>query len=315
MTKTQVISYINSRFGAAKLNTKNTTFASISTSPTRVGWWMNIKLKNFKKDWNIILNGEDQIKLLQIPAATFTSPVKNFRIWESKNAADILISSDRQDRYLKDILSGGTGVDFKPFIVEKFSIPEELKSSSDKKSVSRPALKPEVISFTSVPKLDPVVRKQRIIVHNQTNITYEKLFGEFLKGADYIELQDPWIRLPYQFQNLLEFCVMLGNNNNEPGRTISLKVISWNTREFQEQSKTCFEEIAASVKDMRINLTFALEKHHDRYIKANNDCKIILGRGLDIYEKREGRFSIGDVDQRWRKCKPCEITYLVQTSV
>lgn len=312
MTKTQAISYINSRLGEAKLNTQNTTFASISTSPARIGWWMNIKLQNFEKDWNIVLLEQDKIFWLKIPGNMFQNPERHFRIWESKNAADLLISSDRKDRYLKDISSGGTGVDFKPFIIEKYPISGEMKSPIGKVSSSKPPLKPEVISFTSNSELNSKVRKQRIIVQDQTNITYEKLFGEHLIGADNIDLQDPWIRLPYQFQNLMEFCVMLGNNNTEPGRTISLKVISWNTREFQEQSKTCFEEIAASVKDMRINLTFALEKHHDRFIKADNGWKIILGRGLDIYEKREGRFSIGDVDQRWRKCKPCEITYLKQ---
>lgn len=307
MTKTQAISYINSRLGKVQLKTRNTTFASISTSPTRVGWWMNIKLENFKKDWNIILLDQDQIKWLKIPADTFKSPVKHFRIWESKNAADILISSDRQDRYFKDISSGSTGVDFRPFIVEKFSIPEEMKANKNTQRSSYS--KPELISFTSVPNLDTELQKQRIIKQGQTNITYKKLFEGHLKGADIIKLQDPWIRLPYQFNNLLEFCVMLGNCN-ESGKTINLKVISWNLKDFQSQSIESFEEIAAVVQEMGINLTYVLERHHDRFIEANNGNKIILGRGLDIFEKREGRFSIGDVDQRWRKCKACEITYL-----
>ncbi|MCY2687568.1 MIT C-terminal domain-containing protein [Salinimicrobium sp. TH3] len=308
MKKAQALNFINSRSGVEKLKNRNTTFANISISGSKAAWWMNIKLDNFKKDWNILLVGEDQLFWLQIPAMTFKNPEKYFRIWEEKNAVNLVVSCDRQDRYFQDISSGAIGVDFKPFIREKFSIPEELNSLPEH-SLKKSKQKPEVISFTSVPSLRPEVRKQRIIVQDQTNISYDRLFAKHLRGADNIELQDPWIRLPYQFQNLLEFCVMLGNNK-EPGGTINLKVISWNTREFQEQSKACFEEIAASVKEMRINLTFALEKHHDRYIKADNGCKVILGRGLDIYEKREGRFSIGDVDQRWRKCKPCEITYL-----
>lgn len=309
MTKTQAISYINKKLGGDNLRTRNTTFASISKSPYRVGWWMNIKLQNFEKDWNIILKGENDLTWLKIPANTYKNPERYFRIWESKNAADLLISSDHQDQFLKDISSGGTGVDFRPFIIEKLAISEEIKSVSNKMGPETSRSNPELISFTSVPHINEV-RKQRIITQDQTNITFEKLFGQSLKGADNIKIQDPWIRLPYQFCNLLEFCVMLGNNNNEPGRTINLHVISWNTREFQGQSKEFFEEIAASVKEMRIHLTFVLEKHHDRFIKADNGCKIILGRGLDIFEKREGRFSIGDIDQRWRKCKACEITYL-----
>ncbi|WP_324720506.1 MIT C-terminal domain-containing protein [Salinimicrobium sp. HB62] len=310
MIKSQVISYINSKIGVDKLKTRNTTFANKSVSGSRVAWWMNIKLENFEKNWNIILVEESEFLYLNIPANTFKNPEKYFRVWDEKNAVNLVVSSDRQDGYLKDTSSGGTEVDFKPFIVKRFPIPEKMQSSELYQAPRSSRLKPEVISFTSVPKLHPEVRRQRIISQNQTNVSYEKLFGSHLKGADNIKLQDPWIRMPYQFNNLLEFCVMLGNNNNEPGRTINLKVVSWNTEEFIEHSKDCFNQLGAAVKEMRINLTFVLEQHHDRFIEADNGYKIVLGRGLDIFEKREGRFSIGDVDQRWRKCKACEITYI-----
>lgn len=302
MTKFQAINYLNKQLGKEVFKNSNTNFSNINSR--RNVWWMNIKLERLKEDFNILLIGEDDLHWLKIPANSF-NPQIDFRIWEEKNAIDLYLSSDKNDRFLKDISSGARGVDFKPFVVKVFPIPDTLKSQSNKEELSNSAqnLKP-------VRKLNPEVRKQRILVQDQTNITYDKLFGESLKGAENITLQDPWIRLPYQFQNLLEFCVMLGNNIDEPGKTISLKVLSWNTIESQNQSKASFEEIAASVKEMRINLTVAFEKHHDRFIKASNGCKIILGRGLDIYEKREGRFSIGDVDQRWRKCKPCEITYI-----
>ena len=43
---------------------------------------------------------------------------------------------------------------------------------------------------------------------------------------------------------------------------------------------------------------------------ADNGWKITLGRGLDIFEKVEGRFNVAGIDQTKRKCKACEITYL-----
>ena len=49
---------------------------------------------------------------------------------------------------------------------------------------------------------------------------------------------------------------------------------------------------------------------HDRFILANNGWKIFLVRGLDVFEKTEGRFNDSDMDQTRRKCKACEITYL-----
>jgi ATP-dependent Lon protease len=140
-------------------------------------------------------------------------------------------------------------------------------------------------------------------------MSYKKLFGKYLKGAKNITLQDPYIRLHYQFKNLLEFCSMLSHNKGIE-EEINLEVISWNYEEYLEDSKTNFEELIQTVADLGINLTYRLEQHHDRYVAADNGWKITLGRGLDIFERAEGIFNVADLDQTRRKCKACELTYL-----
>ncbi|CAH8283430.1 ATP-dependent Lon protease [Mariniflexile fucanivorans] len=150
---------------------------------------------------------------------------------------------------------------------------------------------------------------QVILKDNQTGISYKKLFAEYLKTAENITIQDPYIRMPYQFNNLLEFCVMLGNNKG-PEQEINLEVISWNNEEYINESIGYFEELISSVLELGINLTYRLEQHHDRFIAADNGWKITLGRGLDIFEKIEGRFNVAELDQTRRKCKSCEVTYL-----
>lgn len=150
---------------------------------------------------------------------------------------------------------------------------------------------------------------QRILKDNQTGVSYKKLFADYLKGAENITLQDPYIRMPYQFKNLLEFCMMLGNLK-EPEHEINLEVLTWNQEEYIEDSITNFEELKDGIHELGINLTYKMEQHHDRYIAADNGWKIALGRGLDIFEKIEGRFNVADLDQTKRKCKACEITYL-----
>ena len=77
-----------------------------------------------------------------------------------------------------------------------------------------------------------------------------------------------------------------------------------------EDSKASLEELAINVKSIGINLTFRFENNHYRFIAADNGWKITLGRGLDIFEKIEERFSVADIDQTKRKCKACEMTYL-----
>ncbi len=115
--------------------------------------------------------------------------------------------------------------------------------------------------------------------------------------------------MPYQFNNLLEFCMMLGNNK-DPEMEIALEVITWNTEEFMPDTISFFEELQTNVLDLGINLVYKFENNHDRFIDANNGWKITLGRGLDIFEKTEGRFNVADMDQTRRKCKSCEITYI-----
>jgi len=308
MTKYQVIKYLNNDFGFDKFSNKNTTFASISISGIRAAWWMNIKLENFKKDWNIVLVGDNELLWLKIPANTYIKPEEYFRIWESKNAADLLISSDPRDRYLQDISSGCSGVDFKSLIVEKFSIPEELKvkASEAAKRVNRSKAK----ETNAIEKTEFKLKQgQRILKENEKNVSYQSLFADYLEGSIKIVIQDPYIRYPHQFKNLQEFCLMIGNNKKSE-EEINLVIVTWNSEEFHRLSKIYFDEVVASVSDLRINLSYRFEEHHDRYIEADNGWKIVLGRGLDIFQKPEGRFSIGDIDQSRRKCRACEITYL-----
>lgn len=152
---------------------------------------------------------------------------------------------------------------------------------------------------------------QTIIKDNQTGISYKGLFGPYLKGAKHITIQDPYIRLPYQMNNLLEFCMML-NKIKEPEEEIDLEVVTWNSDEYMQDSVNLLEELQSSVSELGINLTVKFENHHDRFIQSDNGWKITLGRGLDIFEKIEGRFNVASLDQTKRKCKSCELTYLRQ---
>jgi len=47
---------------------------------------------------------------------------------------------------------------------------------------------------------------------------------------------------------------------------------------------------------------------HDRCIEMNNGWKIILGRGLDIWQKTNSRYDIAEIYQEKRLCKEFDIT-------
>lgn len=151
--------------------------------------------------------------------------------------------------------------------------------------------------------------QQIVIRDNQTGISYKRLFGDHLKGATTITLIDPYIRQPYQFRNLVEFCVMIAQVK-VPDEEVSLHIISWNEMQYMQTSIYNFDEIVASVAELGIQMTYEFQDLHDRAIKTNTGWKITLGRGLDIFEPREGRFNVADSYQERRKCKNCEIMYI-----
>lgn len=229
----------------------------------------------------------------------------NFCIEGRKRVKDQLYIIDETFRsepvdFTYTILSSGKEVS--PETLEQLNytaavkVQEDIKEEENEQPVS---VKPKL-------ELKP---HQVILNDNQTGISYRKLFADYLKGAENITLQDPYIRMPYQFKNLLEFCIMLGNNK-DPEQEINLEVVSWNNEEYLEDSKAYFDELVSSVLELGVHLTYRMENHHDRYIAADNGWKITLGRGLDIFEKIEGRFNVADIDQTKRKCKACEMTYL-----
>lgn len=214
--------------------------------------------------------------------------------------------------YIIDETFRAEPVDFKYTILSnnKEVSPETLENLNYKAALAvQQDLKEEENTSKIRQSIVPLEPHQVLLKDNQTGISYKKLFADYLKGAQKITIQDPYIRMPYQFKNLLEFCVMLGNNKN-PEQEVHLEIVSWNQEEYLSDSLVYFEELASSVLDLGINLTYRMESHHDRYIAADNGWKITLGRGLDIFEKIEGRFSVADLDQTRRKCKSCELTYL-----
>lgn len=155
-------------------------------------------------------------------------------------------------------------------------------------------------------KLEP---HQVSLKDNQTGVSYMKLFGNYLKGASKIQLQDPYIRHYYQFKNLLEFCLMLGNSKSQE-EEIDLHILTWNNPEYITDSQSNFEELQESVADLGIHLTYEFADVHDRSIMSDNGWKINLGRGLDIFDRIEGKFNAADLDQTRRKCKACDITFI-----
>lgn len=143
---------------------------------------------------------------------------------------------------------------------------------------------------------------------SQSGISYLNLFGEYLKGASQITIEDAYIRLPYQIKNLIEFLSLIAQQK-EMDEEVKVNLVTWNTEDRIPDSIDAFDEIQESVSDLGITFTYEFKDIHDRKISTDTGWDIILGRGLDIYEPRKG-YTIDEFLQERRKCKAFTVTYV-----
>jgi len=145
------------------------------------------------------------------------------------------------------------------------------------------------------------------LAEGQRGISYERLFKPYLRGAKQIKIVDPYIRYDYQIHNLINFCEFIAPEQDE----IELMLVTVEDSPEQEVELSAkLNELQSSLVKDHIRFTYTLEKGlHDRYIEADSGWRVILGRGLDIYQKPEVRFSLGFIDQTKRRCKATTLTF------
>ncbi|HEV7330933.1 MAG TPA: BREX system Lon protease-like protein BrxL [Flavisolibacter sp.] len=154
---------------------------------------------------------------------------------------------------------------------------------------------------------------QKIIRDNQTGISYKNLFGDYLNGASKITIKDPYIRLPYQLRNLMEFAKLVIDQKPD-GEEVFIDLITYNNEDYIENAKQAFSDMKDSLDQAGIVFNYEFnDRLHDRSIELDNGWKIVLGRGLDIFQKTNGWYDIAEYSQEKRLCKECEVTYLRKT--
>lgn len=173
-------------------------------------------------------------------------------------------------------------------------VEEEQENQEVKRSGSRPR----------IPKL---MAKTISIRENQGGVTYKDLFGEYLRTAKEINVTDPFIRQPYQIDNLVDFIQMVKDVSTVQD-TVKIHLSTQNDDDEKvAEVIDSFNDLADELSPMGIEFTFDFKADHDRFIQTDTGWTIALGRGLDIYEKF-GRFSLSRCNQRNRRCKAFNVS-------
>lgn len=153
-----------------------------------------------------------------------------------------------------------------------------------------------------------------VIEENQTGVCYDDLFGEYIKKAGKIVITDPYIRLFYQARNLMDFVEMVVRQRGA-GNPATIHLFT-----VEDEFKACqqleyFDKIREAALVAGIDFSWEFDPTgtiHARHIVTDTGWKIILDRGLDIFQQYEmnDTFNLSNRMQQFRSCKAFEATYL-----
>ena len=139
-------------------------------------------------------------------------------------------------------------------------------------------------------------------------------WSPYLAGAQTITVTDPYIRLFYQARNLMELLETVARHKaDEDEVAVHLITVADELRAAQQAQH--FAQMQAAAEPIGIHFTWSFDdtgSAHARHIVTDTGWKILLDRGLDIYQQYEMNetFAFANRMQQHRQCKAFEVTYL-----
>lgn len=187
------------------------------------------------------------------------------------------------------------------------------------KLASSVASPPVASSDTAAVAVSPIAKASLKETHlvfqeNQRGVSFDKLFGPYLAGAGRITVTDPYLRMFHQQRNLMDLLETIskqGGLENEVGVHVITAADEFNgdrqTENFQKMADACLA--------IGIQFTWQYDTtgtKHDRDITTDHGWKIVLSRGLDVFQRFElnDAFSFANRMQQHRQCKEFNVTYV-----
>jgi len=177
------------------------------------------------------------------------------------------------------------------------------KSERDVPVISAPITPPPpapVAIIPPPPRESELKEQHYTIFYGATGYSYEAIFSPYFTGATTVVVEDSYIRMTHQIQNLVRFCeVVLASSAI---RKITL-ITGYDDEAQRAEAQSKLADLQQSMleQDIVLEITFSATLH-DREIRLDNGWVIKIGRGLDFYQKPDSWFSIGANDLALRKC-------------
>lgn len=156
--------------------------------------------------------------------------------------------------------------------------------------------------------------KHIVFKENQKGVSFDKLFGPYIAGVSMITITDPYLRLFHQQRNLMELLETISKNSS-PEREVAVHVLTAEDEFNGDKQSENFQKMAEACAGIGILFSWEYDKSgtkHDRDITTDHGWKIVLSRGLDVFQRYElnEAFSFTNRLQQHRQCKEFNVTYV-----
>jgi len=163
--------------------------------------------------------------------------------------------------------------------------------------------------------MEPVLKEQHLVFHeNQRGLSFDKLFSPYLVGAKRIIITDPYLRMFHQLRNLMELMETISKLQG-PEDEVVVHVVTVEDDSNGDRQTESLQKIADACTGVGIQFSWAYDTSgtkHDRDITTDTGWKIVLGRGLDVFQRFElnDAFSFANRLQQHRQCKEFSVTFV-----
>lgn len=161
----------------------------------------------------------------------------------------------------------------------------------------------------------PVLKEAHLVFQeNQRGVSFDKLFGPYLAGAKRIVVTDPYLRMFHQVRNLMDLMETIARHK-VADEDISVHVVTVEDEFNGDKQSENLQKIGEACQAVGLNFTWAYDttgSKHDRDITTDHGWKIVLSRGLDVFQRFDlnDTFSFSSRLPEFRQCKEFNVTYV-----
>ncbi|MER7038011.1 BREX system Lon protease-like protein BrxL [Streptomyces microflavus] len=160
----------------------------------------------------------------------------------------------------------------------------------------------------------PLFEGHREFQENQRGVSFDTLLAPYLRGAGQITITDPYIRQFHQARNLMELIEGIAVIKDAADE-VNVKLITSESNGGEDKVRKQLELLVkvkqgAAAGGINLDVSFT-NTIHDRSIVTDTGWKIVLGRGLDIFQYVTGdAFDLATRLQEYRQVKTFGATYI-----